>query len=168
MRRLFVTFAILLIAGLAFASARDPLGLRPDVLTAVVSRAGGPADVEKAVRVVYPPSNETVAPQPTPQRDAADAAPPPADPDPRDDAPATQPQAPSSGLQPNIDAVLRATAGLDLNTASVAELDRIPGAGRIGRAIVRHRPYRSVEDLLRKHVLRQSVYDKIKNQVSVQ
>ena len=40
--------------------------------------------------------------------------------------------------------------------------------GALGRAIIRHRPYRSVDDLMKKKVLRRSVFEKIKNQVKVQ
>ena len=61
----------------------------------------------------------------------------------------------------------RALAILDLNTASVADLNRLRGGGAIGRAIVAKRPYTSVEQLLSKRVLSRSVYEKIKDQVTV-
>ena len=38
----------------------------------------------------------------------------------------------------------------------------------IGLAIARHRPYRSVEDLLTKRVVRRSVYEKIRMQLAAQ
>jgi hypothetical protein len=58
-------------------------------------------------------------------------------------------------------------AGLvDLNTASVEDLNALRGAGRIGRAIVRGRPYASVEDLVKKRVLSRSVYVRVKDQVT--
>ncbi|WP_337251968.1 helix-hairpin-helix domain-containing protein [Methylobacterium sp. NMS12] len=61
----------------------------------------------------------------------------------------------------------RALAVVDLNTASVADLNRLRGGGAIGRAIVAKRPYTSVEQLLSKRVLSRSVYEKIKDQVTV-
>jgi hypothetical protein len=41
------------------------------------------------------------------------------------------------------------------------------GAGRVGRAIVRGRPYASAEDLVRKRVLNRSRFERIKDQVGV-
>lgn len=61
----------------------------------------------------------------------------------------------------------RALAVVDLNTASVADLNRLRGGGAIGRAIVAKRPYTAVEQLLSKRVLSRSVYEKIKDQVTV-
>jgi len=59
-------------------------------------------------------------------------------------------------------------AGLvDLNTASVDQLNALQGAGSIGRAIVRGRPYASTDDLVTRRVLRRSVYEQIKDQVTV-
>jgi DNA uptake protein ComE-like DNA-binding protein len=65
------------------------------------------------------------------------------------------------------DAAAQAGApGVNLNTASIDALNQIPGAGRIGRMIASHRPYHSVEDLLKKRVIRKSVYERIKDQVA--
>ncbi|MFC4175417.1 helix-hairpin-helix domain-containing protein [Microvirga sp. GCM10011540] len=55
----------------------------------------------------------------------------------------------------------------DLNAASLEELNSLRGGGRIGKAIVRGRPYASVEDLVKKRVLNRSVYARIKDQVTV-
>jgi hypothetical protein len=55
---------------------------------------------------------------------------------------------------------------VDLNSASVEELNQL-GAGRVGRAIVRGRPYTSAEDLVRKRVLNRSRFARIKDQVRV-
>jgi DNA uptake protein ComE-like DNA-binding protein len=55
---------------------------------------------------------------------------------------------------------------VDLNSASLEQLNAL-GAGRIGRAIIGGRPYRTAEDLLTKRVLRRSVYERIKGQVTV-
>jgi hypothetical protein len=60
-----------------------------------------------------------------------------------------------------------ALAVVDLNTASVADLNRLRGGGAIGRAIVAKRPYTSVDQLLAKRVLSRPVYERIKDQVTV-
>ena len=60
----------------------------------------------------------------------------------------------------------RPTTGLDLNRASAAELDAVSG-GRIGKAIVRGRPYSTPEDLVRKRILTKDAFARIKDQVAV-
>lgn len=57
---------------------------------------------------------------------------------------------------------------VDLNRASFEQLNALRGAGLLGRAIVRGRPYRSVDDLVKKKVMRRAVFEKIKDQVTVQ
>ena len=86
--------------------------------------------------------------------------------------PEAQPQGPESAGQAEIDraednAGPRAVAVVDLNTASVADLNRLRGGGAIGRAIVAKRPYASVDQLLSKRVLSRSVYERIRDQVTV-
>lgn len=56
---------------------------------------------------------------------------------------------------------------VDLNTGTLEQLNSLKGGGRIGRAIINGRPYRNVEDLLRKKVLSRSTYETIKDQVTV-
>lgn len=63
--------------------------------------------------------------------------------------------------------VQKTKTGLNINTASVDDLDHIPGAGRIGRTIVRHRPYRKIEDLVEKRVLRMSAFQRIQSSIKV-
>ncbi|WP_326491903.1 helix-hairpin-helix domain-containing protein [Methylobacterium oryzae] len=94
----------------------------------------------------------------------------PAEPPPREAQP--DPSAQEAAGQAEVDraedsAGPRALAILDLNTASVADLNHLRGGGAIGRAIVAKRPYTSVEQLLSKRVLSRSVYEKIKDQVTV-
>jgi DNA uptake protein ComE-like DNA-binding protein len=86
--------------------------------------------------------------------------------------PEAQAQAPDAAGQAEIDraedtAGPRAVAVVDLNTASVADLNRLRGGGAIGRAIVAKRPYTSVDQLLSKRVLSRSVYERIRDQVTV-
>jgi DNA uptake protein ComE-like DNA-binding protein len=57
---------------------------------------------------------------------------------------------------------------VDLNRASFEQLNSLKGAGALGRAIIRGRPYRSVDDLMKKKILRRTVFEKIKHQVKVQ
>ncbi|MEE1657240.1 helix-hairpin-helix domain-containing protein [Microvirga sp. CF3062] len=57
---------------------------------------------------------------------------------------------------------------VDLNRASFEQLNSLKGAGALGRAIIKHRPYRSVDDLVKKKVVRRPVFEKIKDQVRVQ
>lgn len=80
-------------------------------------------------------------------------APPPAAPDPTELAAENAPPS--------------AVALVDLNTASLAELNALKGGGAIGRAIIGHRPYTSIDQLLSKRVLNRATYQRIKDQVMV-
>jgi DNA uptake protein ComE-like DNA-binding protein len=64
-------------------------------------------------------------------------------------------------------AVPETSSLVDLNTASFAQLNALKGAGALGRAIIKGRPYTSVDDLMRKKVLRRTAFEKIKDQVTV-
>ncbi|TGE01010.1 helix-hairpin-helix domain-containing protein [Methylobacterium nonmethylotrophicum] len=57
--------------------------------------------------------------------------------------------------------------GVDLNTASLSELNRLRGGGAIGRAIIRGRPYQSTEDLLSRRVLSRARFERVRDQVRV-
>lgn len=57
---------------------------------------------------------------------------------------------------------------ININSSSLSQLDSLPGIGQVyGQSIIEHRPYSTVEELLSKGALRQSVYEKIKDLVSV-
>lgn len=57
---------------------------------------------------------------------------------------------------------------MNINAASLSELDTLPGIGQVyGQSIIDHRPYSSIEELLSKGALKQSVYDKVKDKVSI-
>ena len=112
-------------------------------------------------------------------QDMARTAPPPPAPAPIPPpalAPIPRPEpAPDAALAPEQDgepvaegANPRAVSVVDLNTGSLAELNRLRGGGNIGRAIIQRRPYTSVDQLLSKRVLSRATYERIKDQVAVQ
>lgn len=146
--------------------------------------APSPAPVAEAPAASVPAEPPPPDPAPRPVAPAPAPAPVPSPAPP----PAQQQQMPSDALafpaepvpaQPGLDqgaaeidraeddAGPRALAILDLNTASVADLNKLRGGGAIGRAITAKRPYASVDQLLSKRVLSRAVYEKIKDQVTV-
>jgi competence protein ComEA len=57
---------------------------------------------------------------------------------------------------------------IDLNTATLEELDKLPGIGpTLAQRIVESRPYRAIEELLRVKGIGQAVYDKVKSLITV-
>lgn len=57
---------------------------------------------------------------------------------------------------------------VNINTASVGELDSLAGIGEVrAKAIVDNRPYSKLEELVSKAKIPESVFEKIKDQVSV-
>ncbi len=140
----------------------EPPPAAPAAPPAPAAPSAPPAAVEPA------PAPSGGAPAPTQMPSDATAF--PAEPLPREAQP--DPSAQEAAGQAEVDraedsAGPRALAILDLNTASVADLNHLRGGGAIGRAIVAKRPYTSVEQLLSKRVLSRSVYEKIKDQVTV-
>ena len=60
------------------------------------------------------------------------------------------------------------SALININSASVLELDQLPGIGKVqSEAIFNARPYTSTDDLVKDNVIKQSVFDKIKDLISV-
>jgi competence protein ComEA len=61
-----------------------------------------------------------------------------------------------------------ASGQININTADLKTLDTLPGIGPVyGQNIIEHRPYSTVEELLSKGVLKKSVYEKIKDKITV-
>lgn len=57
---------------------------------------------------------------------------------------------------------------VNINTASLKELDTLPGIGQtFGQNIIDHRPYSSLQELVSKGAIKQSLFDKIKDKISV-
>lgn len=57
---------------------------------------------------------------------------------------------------------------LDLNTASVADLKKLPGVGEGGaKKIVAGRPFSSTSELVDKNILSAAAFDKVKGLVTV-
>ena len=57
---------------------------------------------------------------------------------------------------------------VNINSASKDQLDELPGIGPVyAQNIIDHRPYSDINELVSKGALKQSVYDKIKNNLSV-
>ena len=68
---------------------------------------------------------------------------------------------------------LQAPAGpikpVDLNRASIEQLVALPGMSvTLARQIIEGRPYHSKTDLLHKHILSDTAYDRIKNLIAVE
>ena len=64
--------------------------------------------------------------------------------------------------------IIGASEKVNINTASIDQLDTLPGIGKVtGQKIIQNRPYQSLEDLLNKKIVNKSVYEKIKGQISL-
>ena len=79
-----------------------------------------------------------------------------------------EPGIPNSPVQSQPTAETSGGKGVNINSASAEALNHLQGGGRIGQSIVQHRPYKSVDELVKKRVLRRAVYDQIKNQIAAQ
>lgn len=63
---------------------------------------------------------------------------------------------------------LRKGESLNINTASLAELDTLWGVGPVtSQKIIDNRPYARVEDLLEKKIVKSNVYEAIKDKITV-
>lgn len=60
------------------------------------------------------------------------------------------------------------TAKININTASVSELDSLSGVGEVtARKIISGRPYQAIEELVSKKVVGKAAFDKIKDQLVI-
>jgi DNA uptake protein ComE-like DNA-binding protein len=73
---------------------------------------------------------------------------------------------PAPSLAPAAPAPAPASELLDINSASIEQLDALPGVGSArADAIVKGRPYRGKDELYKKKIIPKSVYDKIKDKI---
>jgi competence protein ComEA len=57
---------------------------------------------------------------------------------------------------------------ININTASLGELDSLPGIGQVyGQNIIEHRPYSNTQELVSKGAIKQNLYEKIKDMVTI-
>ena len=55
---------------------------------------------------------------------------------------------------------------VDINSASAAELDKLPGIGAArSQAIIANRPYKGKDELAQRKIVPQNVYDQIKDKI---
>ena len=55
---------------------------------------------------------------------------------------------------------------VDINSASVEELDKLPGVGPArARAIIANRPYSGKDDLMRRKIIPPNVYNQIRDKI---
>ena len=55
---------------------------------------------------------------------------------------------------------------VDINSASAAELDRLPGVGAArAKAIIASRPYNGKDDLMQRKIIPPNVYNQIKDKI---
>ena len=87
-------------------------------------------------------------------------------------SPSKTPAAPAPTAAPSTTAPTEAPArpqdgGLvDINSASAEELQKLPGVGSTrSKAILDHRPYNGKDDLVRRKIIPQNVYNEIKDKI---
>lgn len=60
------------------------------------------------------------------------------------------------------------TSLININNATIDELDSLPGIGKTtAEKIINNRPYQNIEELLTKKIINQSVFEKIKDLISL-
>ncbi len=57
---------------------------------------------------------------------------------------------------------------ININTASLSQLDTLPGIGQTyGQKMIEHRPYSTTEELVSKGVIKQNLFNKIKDLITI-
>ena len=81
-----------------------------------------------------------------------------------------QTTSPSTSSRPSVTgniARMQSQSGLvDINSASAAELDKLPGIGAArSQAIIANRPYKGKDELAQRKIVPQNVYEQIKDKI---
>ena len=134
------------------------------VAAALLTLLAGPAFAQSFAQSTARPSPTRMAPPPV-------VAP---------SAPVATPSAPAAPVAPSAAAPAKpatisavpsaadATARVDINAGTEAQLDARPGVGPArAKAIVAHRPYADLQDLVKKKVLSQGVFDGAKARMAL-
>ncbi|MFE1600237.1 ComEA family DNA-binding protein [Methylobacterium sp. ID0610] len=176
-----VLVIVVLAAGLA-GVWQSLAGRLAPVEPAPTTQAAPPPAPEAPVRSVYAGGGEArprpLFPDPVPPATEAAAEPAPPTPPPVFAPPVSTPlataaaaplpyAAPAPAPEEPPPAAAAALGGIDLNTATLAELNGLRGGGLIGKAIIAGRPYGSPQDLLSKRILSRTVFERIRDQVTV-
>ncbi|WP_342148396.1 helix-hairpin-helix domain-containing protein [Methylorubrum sp. SB2] len=162
---------LVLVAAAGIAGIVQFVWMRGTPTPTTTEPATQPAARPEPSRPAPPPEPVPPEPAPPPVAAAPPAAPlslPRREPTPLPaPAPAPPPVAPDPTEAAAENAPPAAVALVDLNTASLTELNNLKGGGAIGRTIIAHRPYTSIDQLLSKRVLNRATYQRIKDQVTV-
>lgn len=165
-----LVFALRLLALMVFAAGTGLVVLTLGQLELAEAFSTSPSlPATKSTRAAAPAADTRPVASPTASGPARDLQAPAADVAASLPAEAASPPAPpavtAAFLAP--EAASPQTGGVDLNTASLAELNALRGAGAIGRAIIWGRPYRSIDELMSRRILSRARFEQVKGQVSV-
>jgi competence protein ComEA len=90
----------------------------------------------------------------------------PAAPMPAGQAPVSSPAKPAAPAKPTVAEPAAKAALIDINSASKDELDALPGIGSArAEAIIKGRPYKGKDELLRKKIIPSNAYNGIKDRI---
>jgi competence protein ComEA len=150
--------------GIGPATAKKIIAGRPYKSVDELSKAGLSAKKIDAIRpfVTVGPASEQPAPMPpAPAKKAAPAVSP--------QKPAQQ-AAPVSGAQNPAPSTVKLAPGqkVNINTADAETLQALPGIGPVkAQAIIAGRPYEKIEDITKVKGIKQGVFNKIKDSITV-
>lgn len=152
------------------ATVSGPVERAPATLPITLRLAGQEAGAEQATETETVPADRSAQPLASINPDLAPAVPTAPVPGPPSDVTLASLPASDETTGPITEGTPPGDASdshalLDINTASVAALNHIPGLSNAGRAIVRHRPYRTIEDLLAHRVLKSGDFLRVKSYI---